>query len=332
MNQVLSQDEINALLQGLSDGAEEIKEETPVISDEAISKYDLASQEKIIRGRMPTMELIYDRFVRSFRTALYKFINKTCLVNVGGIEIVKFGAFIKKLPQPSSLHIFRMPPLQGYAMMVLSTPFIFSIIDTLFGGKGHAKGKIEGREFTPIESRLISKITMMALETMKESWSPIHPVDFVYVRSEINPMAMSIVPASDVVIIVTVEVELENESSTISICIPYSTIEPIRQKLTTGLQSTRFEIDNTTKNRMTANLMRTDVNVRVELARGEAKAKFISGLQVGNVIQLETTPLNPSTVFVEGIPKFEGKAGTFRGNRAVKIIKEFIAEGVKEEH
>ena len=331
MNQVLSQDEINALLQGLSDGAEEIKEEVPSVGDVKATKYDLASQEKIIRGRMPTMELIYDRFVRSFRTSLYKFINKTCLINVDGIEIIKFGAFIKKLPQPSSLHIFRMPPLQGYAMMVLSTPFIFSIIDTLFGGKGSAKGKVEGREFTPIESRLISKITMMALETMKEAWSPIHPVDFVYVRSEMNPMAMSIVPASDVVIIVTVGVELENESSTISICIPYSTIEPIRQKLTTGLQTTRFEIDNTTKNRMIANLMRTDVNVRVELARGEAKAKFISGLQVGNIIQLETAPIDPSIVFVEGIPKFNGKAGTFRGSRAVKILDEFVMEDARDE-
>ncbi|MDR2338264.1 MAG: flagellar motor switch protein FliM [Deltaproteobacteria bacterium] len=326
MNQVLNQDEINALLQGLSDGAEEIKQEAPTEEDASAARYDIASQDKIIRGRMPAMELIYDRFVRSFRTSLYKFIGKTCFINVGSIEIIKFGAFIKKLPQPASLHIFRMSPLQGYAMLVLSTPFIFSVIDTLFGGSGKGKGKIEGREFTPIESRLISKVTMMALETMKESWLPIHPVDFVYVRSEMNPLAMSIVPAADVVIIVTIEVELENESSTISICIPYSTIEPIRQKLTTGLQSTRFEIDNTTKTRMVQNLLRSDVNLRVELAKGNVKAKTISSLGLGDIIQLETDPTDFANVFIEGVKKFRGKVGTFHGSKAIKIMEDVLPE------
>ena len=223
MNQVLTQDEINALLRGLSDGDIETDNFQDAQND-GMRKYDLASQERIIRGRMPTMELIHDRFARSFRTALSKFLGRSCFINVGGIEIVKFGLFMKKLPLPSSLHIYRMPPLQGYALLVVSTPLVFSIVDSLFGGTGNGKVKIEGREYTAIETRLIGKVVMMALEVLKDAWAPIHPVDFVYVRSEFNPLAIAIVPPTDVVIIVTIEVELEQESTTITFCTPYSTI------------------------------------------------------------------------------------------------------------
>jgi len=210
MNQVLTQDEINALLRGLSDGDIETDavQESPT---QATRQYDLASQERIIRGRMPTMELIHDRFARSFRTSLSKFLGRTCFVNVGSIEIVKFGMFMKKLPLPSSLHVFRMPPLLGYALMVVSTPLVFGIVDVLFGGKGSGKVKIEGREYTPIETRLVGKVVMMCLELLKEAWAPIHPIDLVYARAEFNPLAIAIVPPSDVVIIVTIEVELEQE-------------------------------------------------------------------------------------------------------------------------
>ena len=324
MNQVLTQDEINALLRGLSDG--EI--ETEVTEDQSnkdggsptgIKGYDLASQERIIRGRMPTMELIHDRFCRSFRTGLSKFLGRTCFVSVGGIEIVKFGLFLKKLPLPSSLHIFRMPPLQGYALLVVSTPLVFGIVDTLFGGKSSGKVKIEGREFTSIETRLIGKVTMMALDILKEAWSPVHPVDFVYVRSEYNPLAIAIVPPTDVVIIVSIEVELENDSTTLTICIPYSTIEPIRQKLTTGFQSTRLELDNMSYHRMKSNLYKTPVNLSVQLAQGLIKARSVASLKPGDIIPLETNPTDEAIISVEGIPKYLGYVGTYRGSKAIRV-------------
>jgi flagellar motor switch protein FliM len=318
MNQVLTQDEINALLRGLSDG----DVETDTFEDasaEGIRKYDLASQERIIRGRMPTMELIHDRFTRSFRTGLSKFLGRTCFINVGGIEIVKFGLFMKKLPLPSSLHIYRMPPLQGYALLVVSTPLVFGIIDSLFGGRGSGKVKIEGREYTAIETRLIGKVTMMALETLKEAWAPIHPVDFVYVRSEFNPLAIAIVPPTDVVIIVTIEIELEQESTTLTLCTPYSTIEPIRQKLTTGFQSTRLEIDTNVIRRMEGNIKRSPVNLSVELARGKITARDVGDLKVGDIIPLETSPTDEALIRVEGTPKYKGFVGSYRGSRAIRL-------------
>jgi flagellar motor switch protein FliM len=326
MNQVLTQDEINALLRGLSEGDIET-DNFEAQQQEGIRRYDLASQERIIRGRMPTMELIHDRFARSFRTALSKFLGRTCFINVGGIEIVKFGLFMKKLPLPSSLHIYRMPPLQGYALLVVSTPLVFGIIDSLFGGKGSGKVKIEGREYTAIETRLIGKVVMMALEILKEAWAPIHPVDFVYVRSEFNPLAIAIVPPTDVVIIVTIEVELEQESTTLTLCTPYSTIEPIRQKLSTGFQSTRLEIDTNLIRRMESNIKKTDVNLRIELARGTAPARKIMDLSVGDILQLDTNPTEEAIIQVEGIPKYKGFVGSYRGSRAVRITQPITLSG-----
>ena len=325
MSQVLTQDEINALLRGLSDSDIETDsfEDT---QEEGIRKYDLASQERIIRGRMPTMELIHDRFARSFRTALSKFLGRTCFINVGGIEIVKFGLFMKKLPLPSSLHIYRMPPLQGYALQVVSTPLVFGMVDSLFGGKGSGKVKIEGREYTAIETRLIGKVVMMALEILKEAWAPIHPVDFVYVRSEFNPLAIAIVPPTDVVIIVTIEVELEQESTTLTLCTPYSTIEPIRQKLTTGFQSNRLEIDTHVIRRMESNVKKTSVELGVKLATGKITTRQALALKPGDIITLDTNPTEEAIIEVEKEPKYRGFVGSYRGSRAVRFTSAIMNE------
>lgn len=321
MNQVLTQEEINSLLRGLSEGDVE-QDAAQATNNSNVKKFDLANQERIIRGRMPTMELIHDRFARQFRTHLAKFLGRTCFANVGGIEMVKFGLFMKKLPLPSSLHIFRMPPLTGYALMVVSAPLVFGIIDGLFGGSGQGRVKIEGREYTPIESRLIGKVVMMALEVLKDAWAPIHPVDFVYVRSEFNPLAIAIVPPTDVVIIVTIEVELEQESTTLTICMPYSTLEPLRGKLATGFQSTRLEVDSGVIRRMETNVKQTLTAMSVQLARGTIRTRDFLNLNVGDVVTMETNPAEEAMVMVEGAPKFYGYVGSYRGNRAVRITRD----------
>ena len=321
MNQVLTQDEINSLLRGLSEG--EVEQDSVAAEDQVqAKKFDLANQERIIRGRMPTMELIHDRFARQFRTSLSKFLGRTCFANVGGIEMIKFGLFMKKLPLPSSLHIFRMPPLSGYALMVVSSPLVFGIVDSLFGGNGQGKVKIEGREYTPIETRLIGKVVMMALDVLKDAWAPIHPVDFVYVRSEFNPLAIAIVPPTDVVIIVTIECELEQESTSLTLCMPYSTIEPLRGKLVTGFQSTRLEIDSGVARRMEVSVKQTIANLSVQLASGSIKTKEFLGLKPGDLIPLDKTPSEEATLLIEGSPKYYGFIGNYRGNRALRITRQ----------
>lgn len=321
MNEVLSQDEINTLLKGLSEG--DIEDgSVEAASQQNVKKFDLASQERIIRGRMPTLELIHERFARQFRTGLSRFIGRTCFTNVGGFEMVKFGSFMKKLPLPSSLHIVKMSPLSGQALIVVSAPLVFGVIDGLFGGRGQGRVKVEGREYTPIESRLIGKVVKIALEVLKEAWGPVAPIDFEYLRAEVNPFAVTIAPPSDVVIVVNIEIELEQECTTLTMCIPYSTLEPLRAKLSTSIQSTRLEVDGMLLERMRSNVLQTMCSVSVQLARGSLKTKELLALNKGDVLTLETNPTEEARVLVEGSPKFYGSIGSIRGARALRISRE----------
>jgi len=320
-DQVLSQDEINSLLRGLSESTTEKDEVVTEETNSNIKKYDLASQERIIRGRMPTLELIHDRFSRQFRTHLSKFLGRSVFVTVGGIEMIKFGLFMKKLPLPSSLHIYRMPPFSGYALMVVSSSLVCSVVDSLFGGAGEGKSRVDGREFTSIENRLIGKVVLMALDTLKEAWAPIHPIHFVYVRSEFNPLAVAICPPTDVVIIVTIEVEFEQDSTTITLCIPYSTVEPLRQKLVAGFQSTRLEMDSSYKKRIQTSVMETKADISVELAKGQLSAGQLLNMKVGDVFTLDTNVSEEAIIKIEGAPKYYGQVGSFKGNKAVSVTR-----------
>lgn len=320
MNQVLSQDEINTLLQGLSEG--DIEDGTvESVGQQNVKKFDLASQERIIRGRMPTLELIHERFSRQFRTGLSRFIGKACFTNVGGFEMVKFGSFMKKLPLPSSLHIVKMSPLSGQALMVVSAPLVFGVIDGLFGGRGQGRLKIEGREYTPIENRLIGKVVKIALEVLKEAWAPVSPIEFEYLRAEVNPFAVTIAPPSDVVIVVNIEIELEQECATLTMCIPYSTLEPLRAKLSTSIQSTRLEVDRMLLERMRGNVMQTTCSLSVQLARGSVKTRELLALGKGDILTLDTNPTEEARVLVEGVPKFYASIGSIRGGKAIRISR-----------
>jgi flagellar motor switch protein FliM len=321
MNQVLSQDEINTLLKGLSEG--DIEEgSVEAAPAQNIKRFDLASQERIIRGRMPTLELIHERFARQFRTGLSRFLGRTCFTNVGGFEMVKFGSFMKKLPLPSSLHIVKMAPLTGQALVVVSAPLVFGVIDGLFGGRGQGRIKVEGREYTPIESRLIGKMVIIALDVLREAWAPVYPINFEYLRSEVNPFAITIAPPSDVVIVVNIEIELEQECTTLTVCMPYSALEPLRSKLSTSIQSTRLEVDGALLKRMQNNVLQTHCGVSVQLARGSIKTRDFLSLEPGDVITMDTNPTEEARVMIEGVPKFYGTVGSLRGNRAIRISRD----------
>lgn len=317
-SQILTQAEITALLESLSQGKVEVQAPEEKELD-GVKKIDLAGQERIIRGRMPGMELIHERFARSFRRTLSQQLSRNCFINVGGVEMEKFGPLIKRLPLPSSLHIYRMPPLPGHALVVASTPLVYAIVDCMFGGSGLKKVKTEGREFSAIENRLIGKVVIAALEELKEAWAPLHPVDFVYVRSEFNPLAVSIVPSTDMVVAVTMDVELEQDNATLMFCTPYATIEPIKQKLTTGFQSNRLECGSNTQERMAKNLKQASVNVKTTMARGKIKARDLLLLKVGDTIPLSTSPREEAIVSVEGAPKFKAAVGKHHGSKAARI-------------
>ena len=322
MAEILSQDEIDSLLKGMS--GDKLEEDSSAIkNDEGIIPYDLTNQEKIIRGRMPTLEIICQRFTRIFRTTISSLLRKVIDVNLLGIESIKFGEFLKSLPVPSSLHLFKMEPLKGYNLFVLESKLVFSIIDIFFGGDGTTTTKIEGRDFTIIEDRLIKKVVTAGLNDLQEAWSPIHKLKMEYFRSEMNPQFATIVPHSDVVLLITFEVEIDKITGTMMLCIPYSTIEPIRVKLYTGFQTERLEVDYSWINRLKRVITRLYVETSVELASKKITVKEVLNLKKGDVINLGKDISDPLIVYIEKVPKFKGYAGIYRNNNAIKIT-EFI--------
>ena len=316
---VLSQNEVDALLKGISGGEFEVSDGEGDMDDDDVIPYDLTSQDRIIRGRMPTLEIIHDRFVRHFRLTLSSALRKVVDISVRSTELIKFGEFLKTLPVPSSLNLFRMSPLRGNAIMVLETRLVFTLIDLFFGGTGVLEVKAEGRDFSAIEQRMIKRVVISALEDMQQSWRPVFPVQITYSRSEVNPQFVAIVPHSEVVVVVTFDVEMGRAPMSITVCVPYSMIEPIRAKLNAGFQSDQNEVDTTWINRFRTNLKGAKVEVVTELGRVEINVQDFLNLKVGDIVSLDQEVDKPLIVTVEGITKFKGFQGAYKGHQALKV-------------
>ncbi len=317
MEKLLSQQEIDALLRGMEGGQVDTTKE-PADRSGAIA-YDFANQDRIIRGRMPTLEIINDHFSRLHRNSLSSALRRIVDVGSSGVQMMKFGEFIKTLPVPSSLHVLKMEPLRGHAILVLESKLVFTLLDLFFGGSGKTAFRIEGRDFTAIESKLIRKLVNMILADLDKAWNAVHPLTFQYIRSEINPQFVSIVPPSDLVLMIVYGVELDQFTGTISLCIPYSTIEPVKAKLYSSYQSDQLEADQNWIKRFLDRLKTSEVEVKVELGKRHLMVQDLLRLKVGDVLNLEKEVAEPLTVQIQGVPKFLGKPGICGGNRAIQI-------------
>ncbi|HPL62839.1 MAG TPA: flagellar motor switch protein FliM [Syntrophales bacterium] len=330
MTNILTQEEVDALLRGISGGeieTEVIKE--PLDPSEAMP-YDLTSQDRIIRGRMPTLEMLNERFVRMFRTSLSSLLRKVVSFSTLSIEMIKFGDFLKTLPVPTSLHVFRMEPLKGSAIFVVESKVIFTLVDVFFGGTGRDPYRVEGRDFSAIENNLIKRVIISALSDLEKAWSALIGIKMSYQRSETNPQFAQIVPPTDLVILINYEIEMEFSSGGLSLCIPYSTLEPVREKLQAGFQSDTFEVDKVWQTRFKEGLMASKVELQVELGKAEIRAREVVSLQKGDVVILDQFAADPLSVFVQGILKFGGQAGNYKGNQAVRIQE--LITGKEEAH
>ncbi|MBW2367107.1 MAG: flagellar motor switch protein FliM [Deltaproteobacteria bacterium] len=318
MSEILSQSEVDSLLSGLNTG--KVETETDIAPEpDDILKYDFKNQERVIRGRMPTFEVINERFAREIQSSISGVMHTTVGITADSMETLKFSEFGRSLPVPTSLHIFRMEPLRGYVMLVLESELVFNLIDTFFGGSGLGKTKIEGREFTAIEALMIGKVVKACLKDLDKAWSPVESVKTAYVRSEVNPQFATIVPPTDLVIVSKFELELEQSSGTISLCMPYAMIEPIRNKLSSGFQSDALEIDRTWRSRMESIIRASLIDVSVELGKTEISGERLINLKKGDIIQLEKDAESSLIGYVEGIAKVSGYAGVQRGYQALQI-------------
>ena len=320
MNKILNQDEVDALLRGLSGG--EIEVEDDISADEGdIVAFDLANQDRIIRGRMPVLEIINDRFSRLSSNSLANSIRKRVDVNPVSIDMSKFGDFMRSLPVPTSINIFKIEPLRGNAILIVDTRLVFSLVENFFGGAG-SQPKVEGRDFTPIEQRIIDTVVRFLLNNLEDAWRPVHEVNIELVRSEINPQFAAIVPPSDVVVVISFEVELENSIGSMLIALPYATIEPIRSKLYAAFQSERLEVDHAWISRFRDRLMETPVTMDVTLGGCELSGRQLLNLDVGDIILLDADEDDMLKAEIQGVLKFFGRPGVVKGNKAFQIFKE----------
>lgn len=318
MSRVLTQEEVDALLRGISGG--EIETEITDLHDPSdIIPYDLTSQDRIIRGRMPTLEMLNEKFARLFRSTLSSLLRKLTNVSAVSVDTLKFGEFLKTLPVPTSLHLFRMDPLRGTSLFVVEAKVIFMLVDILFGGNGRDTYKVEGREFTAIETNIIRRIVMSALGDLEKTWKGFTDISITYQRSEVNPQFAQIVSLTDLVVVINFEVEIEYSAGLLTLCIPYLSLEPIRERLQAGFQSEQLEIDRTMVDRFIKNFMRAQVELVVELGSTQVKAGDVVQLQKGDIITLDQFASDPLPVLVEGVKKFRGFAGVHKGNQAIQI-------------
>lgn len=320
MNKILAQDEVDALLRGLSGGELEAETDEPT-DDSGIVSFDLANQDRIIRGRMPVLEIVNDRFSRLCTNALSNVLRKRVELNPLSIDLTKFGDFMRSLPVPTSINIFKMDPLRGNAIAVVDARLVFALVESFFGGQG-SQPKIEGREFTRIEQTIVDRVIRIVLANMEESWRPVHDVSLELIRSEINPQFAAIVPPSDVVVVITFEVELESAIGSLTICLPYATIEPIRSKLHASFQTERLEVDHAWVGRLRDRLLETPVELKVHFGNAKLTGNQLVRLKTGDVILLDTDTDELLEITMAGVTKFWGVSGIVKGNMAIQIIKE----------
>lgn len=318
MSEILSQEEVDALLKGVSEGEIET-EQSEEVGPSAVQAYDLTSQEKFIRGKMPALETTAKRFARKFRSSLSSILKKIVTINTLSVHVTKYEEFMRTIPVPASLNLFKMNPLQDSALFIIESRIVFGLVDIIFGGAGREMIKIEGREFTTIENNLIKKIVLKALSDFQDVWKIIVQFDVVYQGTENNPQFVQLVAPSDIVIIMQFEIDMDFASGKISFCIPSLMIEPISKKLQGDHRENTVIVDKEWVNSFNESLRQASVNLTVELGRTELNGGEVINLKKGDVIRLNQYCSDSLDIYVEDILKLKGYPGTYKGNKAIEI-------------
>jgi flagellar motor switch protein FliM len=345
MNQVLTQTEVDALLSAVSEGNVDVGAhgqsgdggggggwgDVAAVPEPEVTPYDLTNQDRVIRGRMPTLDIIYERFIRLFRMSLSNSLRKIATLSIVSTDLLKFGEFVNTLPIPSCMCIMRLESLRGAALLVFESKLAYALVDSFFGGTDRSYSKIEGKEFTRIELSIMRRVMDLAVRDLEEAWSPVHKTDITFSRTEVNPQFVGVVPPSEVIISTTFEVELENASGTIALVIPYSTIEPIKNKLNASFQTESDRVDKEWTAKLEEHIHNSEANVLVNLGSSMITVGDLVNLGVGDIIPLTQDSDGELDVMVEGVPKFKCFFGVSRGNRAVQVTRFVEPEYVLED-
>ncbi|NLS13234.1 flagellar motor switch protein FliM [Vibrio sp. SM6] len=318
MTDLLSQDEIDALLHGVDD-VDDIDDDLDTDTGAAVS-FDFSSQDRIVRGRMPTLELINERFARHMRISLFNMLRKTAEVSINGVQMMKFGEYQNTLYVPTSLNMVRFRPLKGTALITMEARLVFILVENFFGGDGRFHAKIEGREFTPTERRIIQLLLKTVFEDYKDAWSPVMGVEFEYLDSEVNPSMANIVSPTEVIVVSSFHIEVDGGGGDFHVVMPYSMVEPIRELLDAGVQSDKMETDVRWSSALREEIMDCPVNFRVNLLERDISLRDLMELRPGDVIPIEMP--EHAVMFIEDLPTYRVKMGRANDKLAVQISQE----------
>lgn len=313
---ILSQDEVDALLGGVDDGAIDTSAEEPEFDGEA-RPFDFNNQERIVRGRLPTLEMINDRFSRYFRVSFFNMLRKSPEISVNGIEMIKFSEYIHTLFVPTSLSMIKMAPLRGTGLIMLDPKLVFILVDNFFGGDGSIHAKIEGRDFTSTELRVIEKVVQMCFADLVKAWAPVMSVEYSYHNHEVNPHMANIVSPSEVVVVSNFHVDLDGGGGDLHVVYPYSMIEPIRTVLDAGVQSDYGDLDDRWSILLKEELMHARINMQGLFIEKQLPVSDLINFKAGDIIPIDMP--EQVVLLAEDMPIIRGQYGEHQGNTAVKV-------------
>ena len=313
----LSQEEVDALLEGVTGESQKLTEEVAETGE--VRPYNISSQERIVRGRMPTMEIVNERFARNLRVGLFNFIRRSPEISVGPVTVQRYSAFLRELAVPTNFNIVAIRPLRGSGLVVCEPALVFGVIESLYGGIGKFQTRIEGRDFSATEQRVINRMVDVITEEYKKAWVGIYPLELDYQRSEMQPQFANIATPSEIVVSTSFQLEIGEITGAIHFCMPYATLEPIRDVLYSSTQGDSIEVDKRWVNVLTREIQAAEVVLVAELAHADATVEQLLAMKPGDFIELDRQPRILAKV--DGVPLFECQYGTHNAKYALKIEK-----------
>jgi flagellar motor switch protein FliM len=317
----LSQDEVDALLKGVTGETEEAQEQEEAPG--GIRTYDLATQERIVRGRMPTFELINERFARNLRIGLFNYMHRNAEISLGPVCVQKYSEFVRNLVVPTNLNLVQAKPLRGTALFVFDPNLVFLVVDNMFGGDGRFHTRVEGREFTPTEQRIIQGMLNVVFTEYEKAWKAVADLKFEYLRSEMNSQFANIATPSEVVVAVTFTLEFSGSAADMHICIPYAMIEPLRETLYSTMRSDHITSDTRWIGMLTRQVQEAQVELHASLGETRITLRQIMQMQTGDVIPIGISETIHAAV--DNVPVIECRYGVQNGQYALRIER-FLAQ------
>ena len=322
MEQVLSQAEIDALLGGISEG--EIQTETPPEelqpeTQKGVADFDFIRFTKGKKEKLPALEFIYDRFSKSFRSALSLFMEREVEVGPAPIQYIEYNEFIKTLPLPTNMNIVVTENLNGFFIVIFDAKLIFSVLETVFGSATISAPRVEGREFTKIEFNVIKKLIDLVSVEMEKAWEPVYNIHCKYSRSEINPNYITMVATEETVSLNEFSIEIGDITSWMKICMPYGVLESIKGYLISTPSREDMEMRGKWFASIRQQVMEVPIEARAVLGRKKMSLQEFAKLGIDNVVMVDRYVNDDIDIEIHKKTKFRGKMGIYRGSKAVKI-------------